>query len=143
MRRRHLKLEPSDWRNGNGRPRVLIEHHDSSIGVAVGNLLAAEGYEVSNCRGPEDRSGKCPLVGVGVCERAEDADVIFYGLEVSELDDREVLKGLRAHFPDTPVIIEMPVSRIPLYEDQLEGCVIVPQPLTRDTLLKAVDRALR
>jgi DNA-binding NtrC family response regulator len=143
MRRRNIELEPTEWHAVDGQRRVLIEHHDSSIGIAVGNLLAAEGYAVSHCRGPEARAGKCPLVQEGECERAEEADVIFFGLELSDVDDREVLRSLRSHFAGTPVIVELPVSRIPTYEEELEGCVVVPQPLTRDTLLQAVDRALR
>ena len=122
---------------------MLIEHHDSSIGVAVGNLLAAEGYEVAHCRGPEDRAGRCPLVTVGTCERAAEADVVFYGLAVSDERDRDVLASLRSHFENTPVIVELPASRIPLYKKELEGCVVVPQPLTRESLLDAVEQAMR
>jgi DNA-binding NtrC family response regulator len=143
MRRRHSELEPTEWHAPDGQPRVLIEHHDSSIGVAVGNLLTAEGYAISHCRGPEARAGKCPLVEDGVCERAEEADIVFFGLELADADDREVLRSLRTHFAGTPVIVEIPVSRIPLYEGELDGCVVVPQPLTRETLLQAVDQALR
>ena len=143
MRRRHPELEPTDWQASDGRPRVLVEHHDSSIGVAVGNLLAAEGYGVSHCRGPEARAGKCPLVADGVCERAEEADVVFFGLELSDADDREVLRSIRTHFAGTPVIVEVPVSRMSLYGGELDGCIVVPQPLTGETLLQAVDRALR
>lgn len=143
MRRRHPDLEPTAWRNAGDRPRVLIEHHDSSISVAVGNLLVAEGYEVSTCGGPNDhRNHKCPLANGGDCERAVDADVVFFGLNISDEDDRAVLRAWREKHEDIPVIVELPVSRIPFYQDELEGCLAVPQPITRDTLLDAVQRAL-
>ncbi len=139
---RSSKLEPTEWHDTGGR-RVLIEHHDSSIAVAVGNLLAAEGYDVSHCRGPDDRGGKCPLVRTGVCERAAQADAVFCGLEVTDENDREVLVNLRRHFAETPVIVEMARSRIPLYTEELEGCVVIPQPMTRESVLHAVETALR
>jgi len=143
MRRRHPDLEPTAWRNAGDRPRVLIEHHDSSIGVAVGNLLAAEGYEVSTCGGPNDRHHhKCPLANGGDCDRAADTDVVFFGLNIADEDDRAVLRSWRELHEDIPIIVELPVSRIPLYRDELEGCLAVAQPMTRETLLDAVERAL-
>ena len=143
MRRRHPELEPSNWRNAGALPRVLVEHHDVSIGVAVGNLLEAEGYEVSNCSGPDGHRRSCPLSLGGECDRSHDADVVFFGLNISDEDDRAVLLAWREHYRDIPVIVEMPVSRIPLYKEELEGCLAVPQPITRETLLDAVERALR
>jgi len=143
MRRRHPDLEPTAWRNAGDRPRVLIEHHDSSIGVAVGNLLVAEGYEVSTCGGPNDRRHhQCPLASGGDCDRADDADVVFFGLNIADEDDRAVLRSWREQHEEIPVIVELPVSRIPLYQAELEGCLAIPQPMTRETLLDAVERAL-
>ncbi len=142
--RRRPDLEPTAWRPDISGPRVLIEHHDSSIGVAVSNLLAAEGYAVSNCGGPDDRQKHvCPLVSGGDCPQADDADVVFFGLDISDEEDRGILRSWRERHADIPVIVEMPVSRMPLYEDELEGCVAVPQPMTRETLLDAVGKALR
>jgi len=143
MRRRHPDLEPTAWRSAADRPRVLIEHHDTSIGMAVGNLLVAEGYEVSNCAGPNDRRHHtCPLAKGGDCPCAEEADVVFFGLNIADEDDREVLKAWRDRHSHIPVIVELPVSRIPLYKAELEGCLTLPQPMTRETLLDAVGRAL-
>lgn len=123
---------------------MLIEHHDSSIGVAVSNLLAAEDYDVSTCGGPNDHRGhQCPLTSGADCPRAEDADVVFFGLDISDEDDREVLRAWRSRHADIPVIVEMPKARIALYAEELEGCVAIPQPMTRETLLAAVDRVLR
>lgn len=142
--RRRPDLEPTQWRSEGERPRVLIEHHDSSIGVAVSNLLAAEGYAVSTCGGPNDyHSHQCPLASGADCPRSDQADVVFFGLDISDEDDREILRSWRARHPEIPVIVELPVSRIPLYDKELEGCVAVGRPMTRETLLDAVQRALR
>ena len=142
--RRQSDLEPTPWRAAGHRPRVLIEHHDSSIGVAVGNLLVAEGYEVSNCGGPHGhKNHQCPLSTGGDCARADEADVVFFGLDISDEDDRAVLRAWRTQHADIPVIVEMPKARIPLYAAELEGCLALPQPMTRETLLDAVDRVLR
>lgn len=136
-------LDPTPWHSDGGRPRVLIEHHDSTIGVAVGNLLASEGYDVSTCGGPNDRRNhQCPLASGGDCPSADDADVIFFGLDISDEDDREVLRAWRSRHADIPVVVEMPLSRIPLYRDELLGCIALGQPMTRDTLLDAVQQAL-
>lgn len=141
--RRRDSLEPTPWRSAGDRPRVLIEHHDSSIAVAVGNLLTEEGYEVSTCGGPDDhRDHQCPLATGSDCPRADEADVVFFGLDISDEIDREVLRAWRSRHEDIPVIVEMPKSRIPLYRDELEGCQALPRPMTRDTLLDAVERAL-
>lgn len=143
-RRRRSDLEPTPWRFAGHRPRVLIEHHDWSIGAAVGNLLMAEGYEVSNCAGPDGRRHhQCPLSVGEDCPRAEEADLVFFGLDISDEDDRAVLRAWRTQHPDIPVVVEVPKSRIPLYAEELEGCVALPQPMTRETLLDAVDRVLR
>ena len=142
--RRQSDLEPTPWRTAGHRPRVLIEHHDSSIGIAVGNLLAAEGYEVSNCGGPHSHKNyQCPLSTGGDCAHADEADVVFFGLDISDEDDRAVLRAWRTQHADIPVIVEMPKARIPLYADELDGCLALPQPMTRETLLEAVDRVLR
>lgn len=143
MRRRHPALEPTPWRAVTDRPRVLIEHHDPTIAVAVGNLLATEGYDVSTCRGPNDRRHhECPLAHGGDCDRAGEADVVFFGLNIADEDDRAVLLAWRDRHPELPVVVEIPASRVPLYQEELQGCVAVPRPMTRETLLDAMSRAL-
>ena len=136
------KPGPTAWRTDGSRPRVLIEHHDASVGVAAGNLLAAEGYEVATCTGPMRRF-PCPMVEKGRCERVDQADVVVFGFEVEDEEDRGVLAALKAQNPGVPIVIEIPPSRVPFYKDELEGCVAVPRPMTRESLLDAVERALR
>lgn len=141
--RRHPPLVPSAWTSGPGA-RVLIEHHDPAIGNAAGNLLAAEGFEVSTCAGPDvQRRRRCPLATGADCPNADGTDVVLFGLDISDEDDREILRAWRARHDDVAVIVEMPAARIPLYQDELDGCVALPRPMTRDSLLDAVGRALR
>ena len=143
MWRRHPDLEPTAWRSTGHRPRGLIEHHDWAMGSAVGNLLVAEGFEVSNCGGPNDHRGhQCPLSNGGDCDRVFEADVIFFGLDITDEDDRKVLRALRAKHENAPIIVEMAASRVSLYTEELEGCLTIAQPMTRETLLDAVEKAL-
>ena len=144
MRRRHPALEPSAWAESTGsRLRVLVEHHDPTIGLAIGNLLTAEGYDVSNCAGPDDRGRRrCSLTAGEGCALGSEADVIVFGLNISDEADRAILREWREGHPGIPVVVEIPTSRIPFYRDELEGCVTVPQPMTREALLVALTHAL-
>lgn len=142
MRLCRSEAEPTMWRSEHDRPRVLVEHHDANVGVAIGNLLAAEGYDVATCTGPTDRRS-CPVADGVPCPRAREADVVVFGLEVEDELDREVLVGLKASVAGTPIVVEIPPARVPLYQQELTGCVAVPRPMTRETVLNAVERALR
>lgn len=142
MWRERISVEPSTWRGTPNGPRVLIEHHDANVGLAVGNLLAAEGYEVSTCGGPFERR-PCPLSSGDRCRQTEEADVIVFGLEVEDEIDRDVLARLKTAVPDTPIVVEIPAARVPFYKEELERCVPVPRPMTREALLDAIERALR
>lgn len=142
--RQHADLEPTAWPGDGLRPRVLVEHHDPTIAAAVGNLLEAEGYEVSTCSGPNERRRRqCPLATGADCPQAEHADAVVFGLDITDEDDRAVLQSWRVLHGNIPMIVELPQSRIPLYREELEGCVPIPRPMTRESLLDAVDRALR
>lgn len=135
-------VQPTIWRGPHDRPRILIEHHDANVGVAIGNLLASEGYEVSTCTGPSERR-PCPVADGTPCARVEEADLVLFGLEVEDEIDRQVLAGLKASVPHIPIVVEIPPTRVALYQPELENCVAVARPVTRDTLLDAVERALR
>ncbi|MDW3220434.1 MAG: hypothetical protein R8F63_17635 [Acidimicrobiales bacterium] len=142
MWRERISAEPSAWRGTANGPRVLVEHHDPNVGLAVGDLLASEGYEVATCGGPADRR-PCPLSRGDRCGRTAEADVVLFGLEVEDELDRDVLARLKTAMPDTPIVVEIPTARVPLYAAELDGCVTVPRPMTRDALLEAIERSLR
>ena len=142
MLRQRIPVTPTTWRGSEGGTRVLIEHHDPNVGVAIGNLLAAEGYAVATCCGPTDRH-PCPLSNGADCREVDEADVVLFGLEVEDEVDRDVLAGLKASVPNTPIVVEIPPTRVALYQPELEDCVAVPRPMSRDALLDAIQRALR
>lgn len=142
MWRKTIVAEPTRWTGPRRRPRVLIEHHDPTIAVALRNLLTEEDYDVAVCTGPAD-DRTCPLVSPGQCSQAADADVVVYSLDVQVEYNREVLAALKERVPTTPIIVEIPLSRVPLYGPELEDCIVVPRPLTRETLLGALERSLR
>jgi len=140
--RQKRRVEPSEWRSISDRPRVLVENHDPAVGMAVQILLMEEGFEVAYCSGPGETVGRCPLVHDGVCSRAAEADVIFTSLHLGDNKHREIVSGLRRHFSDTPVVVELPAPKVSQYEDLLVGCEVVTKPVTRDRLVVAIRRAL-
>lgn len=102
-------MQPWRWEH----PRVLIEHPDERIALALADRLRREGYSVGMCQGP-DSASPCPLVGAGECISAHDADVI-----VSCLDDEDVLQALRDRCPGVPLVVATPTYGI----EQLVGAV--------------------
>lgn len=142
MLRKNRRTQPGEWRSRSDKPRVLIENHDPAVGHAFQNFLMDEGFEVAYCTGPSDREGRCPLVHDGVCNRAADADVVFTSLHVDDEDHQQVVHDLRRHFPDTPLVVELPGPKMPQFAELLDGCEVVAKPATRDRLLLAIRRVL-
>lgn len=142
MLRRNRRTEPGAWKVRSERPRVLIENHDPAVGHSLQRFLVDEGYEVAYCSGPGDREGRCPLVHDGICNRAAEAAVVFTSLHITDEDHREVVASLKRHFPDTPLVVELPAPKVAQYGALLEGCEVVAKPVTRDALLMALRRVL-
>ncbi|MFT5203534.1 MAG: hypothetical protein ACI9C1_002934 [Candidatus Aldehydirespiratoraceae bacterium] len=141
MWRKERLAAPTTWTTDRTRPRVLIEHHDWAISNAISNLLRDAGFDTSTCDGP-DGSRRCPFVHSGTCPRAEEADLVIFGFEISDEDDRAVLASLKAHASGRPIIVEVTSTRAALYKDELEGCVLVARPMRRATHLDAIDRVM-
>lgn len=95
-------MQPWRWEH----PRVLIEHPDERIALALADRLRHEGYSVGMCQGP-DATSPCPLVGAGDCISAHDADVI-----VSCLADEHVVQALRDRCPGVPLVVAGPTYGI-------------------------------
>ena len=142
MLRRNRRAEPGAWRARSDRPRVLIETHDPAVGHAFQSFLMEQGFEVAYCTGPDERVGRCPLVHDGVCARAGEADVVFTSVQPNDEEQLEVVAGLRRHFPDTPLVVELPLPKGELVAPLPEGCEVVRKPVTRDGLLIALRRVL-
>jgi len=132
-----------DHPGGARRPRVLVEYADDAVAYSIQHVLEAEGYEAAVCPGPGDLPGRrCPLaVGKG-CELAEGADIVVNGLELTDAPNRAVLRALQDHRPGMPVVVEVPLQRRERYAESLEDVRVLPFPMTRESLLRAVQEAL-
>jgi hypothetical protein len=134
--------QPS-WGVRDERPRVVVENPDFGVGFAVERVLENAGYEVAVCGGPDGLVGQeCPLVFTGECELVSGADVVVHSLNPDRREHAEVLRALRARHPGTPVVVEVPGPSAARHPGLLDGCVVVPFPATRDSLVGAVAEAL-
>jgi DNA-binding response OmpR family regulator len=138
--RSRTTLGPEPWRWP--APRVLVEHQDETTGLALASGLREAGYAVAVCPGPE-HSERCPLAEPEGCSVAHGADVIVSSLGLERPEARGVLAALRMRCGDTPVIVEVTAAQQAEYEALLEGCDLVPSPVSPEQLVTAVEAALR
>jgi CheY-like chemotaxis protein len=126
-----------------GRPRVLIEHPDAAERSVLEHRLEEAGFSVASCGGPDATEGRaCPLAVDGACVLVAHADVIVHGLPIGHQENREVLRLLRARYPDTPLVVEMPRPEAERYPGTLEGCTVLPFPARGDEIVRAVREAV-
>jgi len=137
------------WNAGNWQPgesrrtRVLVEKTDPAEQWACEAILTRAGYEVAVCRGPDAHNGApCPLVERGECNLVMEADVVFNGFALSEPCNRDVIRAVRAHRPNMPVVVEATAREIEQHADGLLGCRLVRFPVTAAPLVAAVDDAV-
>lgn len=141
MRSQPRALSPQPW-PWSGRARILVEHADEAAGLALASSLRHAGYAVAVCPGPESPD-RCPLAGLHGCAIAHDADVVFFGLGLDSAATRDVLRALRASFPDTPVIAAVDESWRDEWTELLHNCHVVAPPVAPEELVTIVDRALQ
>ena len=67
--------------------------------------------------------------------------MIFNGLSLGEEKHREVIRALRSHHPDTPLIVEASRPSAAKHADVLEGCARCRTSLTAKLLVDVVDEA--
>lgn len=140
---RQRSWEPGSWAEATGRPRVLLEDPDGAIRSASESFLSREGYDVMACCGPEEMGRRtCPVVAGESCALAEGADVIYTSLCWREPGSREVLRAVRARYPDVPVVVEVSTADEQRYQEDLVGCAVVNVPVGRIGMLTAIRRAL-
>lgn len=125
-----------------GAARVLIEGTEWSTREILGSILREEGYDVIACPGPEGTGSRCTLVATGDCDAVVDADVIVHTLRHTDARNREVLVSLKRRYPDTPVVVEVPLPRVEQFREDFADCHVVPYPMTAESLLPAVREAL-
>lgn len=134
-------IDPPTFEPG-GRPHVLVEATEWANREVLVKHLHEAGYAVVGCAGPEGTDGRCALVATGECESARSADVIVQSLRHTDPRNREVLETLRRHYPETPIVVEVPTPRVEQFAEDFDGCHVVPYPATLSQLTHAVERAL-
>ena len=144
VRKRPVTIDLEPWRFSD-RPRVLIEHPDAGAGLDLATAIRRAGYAVAICRGPDaaaDRATRCPLHQLEPCAVVEGADVVVTALGFDREDARAVLRGLRTRYPSTKLVVEATVAEALELEDELAGCVVVPQGADPDRVAAEVTRVL-
>jgi DNA-binding response OmpR family regulator len=124
-----------------GRPRVLIEHPDESVGLELASILRTAGYAVAVCPGPE-RAEHCPLTGPEGCAVAHGADVVVSSLGVSRPEAREVLVALRERCPATPIVVVASPEDEDEWQDLPGECELIASPVVPEELVTCVRGAL-
>jgi len=84
------------------RRRVLVEHTDSSLGIATARALHDAGYAVATCPGPKI-DDPCPVLRGRDCTLAERAHVIVSNLKAHP-DGQCIAAGRRARHPRVPLV---------------------------------------
>ncbi len=135
------EIRPPVW-SGRVGCRVLIEASDWAKQDSLSRLLQQAGYQTATCDGPEGTNSRCPLVAHGTCDACHHSDVVIHAFRHSDPRNREVLMNLRSRFPDTPIIVEVPAPRAERYPADFEGCSVISQPMTAESLLDAIVEAL-
>jgi CheY-like chemotaxis protein len=130
------------WPGDTVGPRVLLECEDASIQDGAERALRENGYAVAVCNGPATRSsGLCTLVTDGRCGLIDDADVVVHALDPDRDEHCEVLSAIRQHRPDTPVVVEVSNGADMRDPALLAAMHHVRYPMTRESLLAAVQAA--
>jgi CheY-like chemotaxis protein len=127
VRKRARTIDLQPWAFDE-RPRVLIEHPDPDRGLELGTALRAHGFTVGVCTGPAvagDREHRCPLHRLQPCVAVEGADAVVTALDLETDAGREVLRGLRARYPSTPLVALATVGEALDLADALAGCTVL------------------
>lgn len=92
----------------NGKPRVLVVHHDIDMGDVETDGLRRLGYEVEQCAGPKSYS--CPVMRGERCPAVERADVVVYDVwSTTEAGgSQRLIEGLRELHSTVPVVLTAP-----------------------------------
>ncbi len=138
-REQAVNLKPQPWRWSH--PRVLVEHPDEAIGLAIASGLRFAGYAVAICPGPRGHA-KCPLTGPAGCAPAHDADLVVCSLGYEGDAAREILRELRTRYPNTPLLVEVPPQADAELQGLLDGCQQLPARATPEQVVAAVQSLL-
>jgi CheY-like chemotaxis protein len=122
-------------------PRILIETDNAAAALAQTAACEEAGYSVVVCPGPHGLPSRtATAVDGGWCPSADFTDVVVFDLDTSKPASWELLEGVRRAYPDTPVVVELPVEVAREHDSQLRGCHVV-YPFDMDRLVGAVSCA--
>lgn len=141
---RPLEIDLRPWAYSE-RPRVLIEHPDRRVGLALATAIRSAGCTVGICQGPDAAATpatRCPLHRLQPCVAVEGADVVVTALDLAHPDGRDVLRGLRTRYPSIPLVVEATVEQSLELDELLSGCTVVPVGADPEQLADAVVAAL-
>jgi hypothetical protein len=125
-----------------GRTRVVIEDADGAGRWAAERCLKGVGYAVVSCGGPDLLARRrCPLEEDVDCPAIADADVVVSTLRLGDRRERAVIAGIRARYPDTPLVIQATPMAAHRHRDLLAGCHVLTT-FTGTALRHAVDEVL-
>ena len=138
-----LKRASERWRSASHseRPRVLVEDPNGAFRNADFRAFEQAGFDVALCTGP-DADTDCPLHDSQRCGLVERADVILFGLGTTDERSRAVLRALRTHYPETPVVVEVPRERSQDDAHLPEGCLALAFPASIDGQTRVLWEAL-
>lgn len=124
-------------------PRVLVEAEDPAAAFARLRILAAAGYEVAWCEGPEGhRFRQCPLVRGAPCALVDSADVVVTCLGMEHSSARQILSSIDRR-GTRPVVVETTLESADRWMGDVGPHRVVAAPATPRELLGAVTEALR
>jgi len=140
---RMLKRASQAWRSQShpDRPRVLVEDPNGAFRDADFRAFESAGLDVALCTGP-DAENDCPLHDAKQCALVARADVVLFGLGTTDERSRAVLRALRACYPETPVVVEVPRERSPDEDGLPEGCIALAFPASIDGQTRVLWEAL-
>lgn len=124
------------------RARVLVEAPPYPWHALVKEAQGLFECEVRVCGGPLCTDAPCPVVAGEPCPKAAAADVVVAGLGLDTEQGCAVLRGLRATYPHTPIVVPVWRADRTRHADLLAGCRLVPFPWTMDKFRAAVEDAL-
>ncbi len=120
---------------------MLIEHPDAAAGLSIASALRFAGYAVTVCPGPLGH-GRCPLIGPEGCAPAHDADLVVGCLGYEQAAAADVLRELRTHYPNLPLVVETPPEPDGELAQLLADCKELPAPATPEQIVLAVQTVL-
>lgn len=135
-------LKEPIWSSQDTGPRVLVEVTDFTKRDAITKILAREGFAVRTCGGPDEFDERCPLTDRGECSGVAGADVVVNSMHPFAPSSREMLDALRDRHPGTPLVVEVPMPLVTERPGDYQGIRVLPQPMTRVSLLEAVEEVL-